>query len=45
MTHLTNSLLETALRGSDSWRQPECAMSLKEDPPPYKYQHRSDSPA
>jgi hypothetical protein len=33
MTVLTNSLLESALRGSDSWHQAQSAMMLKEDPP------------
>ncbi|MGZ5505892.1 MAG: hypothetical protein ACXWKH_05900 [Limisphaerales bacterium] len=44
MTRLTNNLLGSTLRGTDSWRQAKSAMVLKEDPPPYKHQLRSESP-
>jgi hypothetical protein len=35
MTVLTNQLLETALAGSQGWKQAEQAMQLQEQPPPY----------
>jgi hypothetical protein len=33
MTVVTNGLLESALRNSDSWQQAESALVLKEEPP------------
>lgn len=36
MTELTNELLWTALRGSESWEQAESALILKEEPAPYQ---------
>jgi hypothetical protein len=37
MTALTNELLQTALRGSESWQQVECSV-LREEPAPYPAQ-------
>ncbi|MGD0813132.1 MAG: hypothetical protein ABSA83_05975 [Verrucomicrobiota bacterium] len=34
MTVVTNGLLESALRDSDSWHQAESTLVLKEEPPP-----------
>jgi hypothetical protein len=39
MTVLTNTLLESALRDSDSWHQAESALVLKEEPPPTPSKH------
>jgi hypothetical protein len=36
MTTVTSSLLEKALKGSESWAQAEAAMALKESAPDYR---------
>jgi hypothetical protein len=45
MTQLTNNLLETALRGTNSWRKAENAIAQKENPPENTHQFERQSPA